>query len=336
MPSRRLPLPAVVDLCRNLRHSLGAGLSLVQVLRQQSKRGRPEVQALAGRLTEALQAGQSLSAALDAEPDVFPPLFLALVRLGEETGHLPEIFRELEQYYQQEWQLRRQLLSQSLLPALQLGFAVFLIAGLIWLLHALSGQALLTVFGLAGAPGAFAFLVLVAAALGSVWVVYRTLTRVTRQQAAGERVLLRVPVVGPCLQTLALSRFTLALTLTLDAGLMITRALRLSLKATGFASYAERGDVVVRELKNGRTLYEALAASELFGPEFLELVATGEEGGRVPEMMRHQAAYYREEASRKLTTLTRVASGAVWVVYAGFMIWMIFRIAGVYFNALKL
>ena len=64
------------------------------------------------------------------------------------------------------------------------------------------------------------------------------------------------------------------------------------------------------------------------------MVATGEEGGRIPEMMRHQADYYAEEASRRLTTLTKALGMAVWLVYAGFMIVAIFSIANIYLSAL--
>jgi type II secretory pathway component PulF len=155
-----------------------------------------------------------------------------------------------------------------------------------------------------------------------------------QQRAAADRLLLNLPALGPCLYCVAMSRFTLALQLTLDSGLAIAKALRLSLKATANAAFAERADVVVQALKRGETLYEALADSRLFTIDFLNIVASAEEGGRVPEMMRHQAEYYQEETSRQLTTLTRVATGVVWVGYAGFMIWMIMRIAGVYLGAL--
>jgi type II secretory pathway component PulF len=67
----------------------------------------------------------------------------------------------------------------------------------------------------------------------------------------------------------------------------------------------------------------------------MHALAVAEEGGRVPEMMRHQQRHYHEEAERRLRTLTRAASGAVWLVYAGLMVLAIFRIASVYLNALK-
>src|SRR5437660_1335970 len=100
MFSRRLSLTTVIELCRMLRQQLSAGLTLHQVMKQQSLRGPGAVRPMAGRLTDAIRQGSSLSAALDVEKDAFPPLFLSLVKLGETTGHLAEIFGELERYYQ--------------------------------------------------------------------------------------------------------------------------------------------------------------------------------------------------------------------------------------------
>jgi type II secretory pathway component PulF len=64
------------------------------------------------------------------------------------------------------------------------------------------------------------------------------------------------------------------------------------------------------------------------------MVAIAEDGGRVPEMMRHQAEHYQEETSRRLTALTRAASGALWLAYAGFTIYAIFSVAQIYLSGL--
>ena len=87
-------------------------------------------------------------------------------------------------------------------------------------------------------------------------------------------------------------------------------------------------------LKNGKPLLEALSRSGLFKEDFLHMIAAGEEGGRVPEIMRHQAGYYQEEAARRLTTLTRLLTMLIWLIYAAFMVATIFRIAGIYLRGL--
>ena len=332
-----LSLANLIELCRVLRHNLSAGVAVQKVIRQQAERGAAAVRPIAGRLRDAIDQGNNLSDALEPVAAEFPPLFLALVKVGEETGQLPEVFGELEQYYALEQKLRRQFWKQSLGPIIQLIAAFLLIAGLIFILGMIArarGNRPMSIFGLSGAGGALTFLVCSFGALGLCWAVYHVFTRYLKQQAVVHEALLRTPALGPCLEAVALARFAMALRLTLDSGTSITRALKLSLRATGNGAYAGRADAVVESLKRGNSLTEALTKARIFPADFLNLVAVAEEGGRVPEMMRHQADYYHEEASRRLTTLTRLAALLIWLIYAAFMIWAIFQIASVYLGAL--
>src|SRR5687767_2211895 len=105
--TRQLPLSSVIALCRALRHNLGAGLTLVQVFRQQADRGPAAVRPFAARVLVSLEQGHSLNEVLEGEKGVLPPLFYSLVKVGEETGHLAEMFAELEKYYLLEEKLRR-------------------------------------------------------------------------------------------------------------------------------------------------------------------------------------------------------------------------------------
>ncbi len=340
MFSRRLPLKDIIDLCRALRHQLAAGLSLQQVMKQQGVRGPRAVRALAGRISEAIQKGSNLSDALDAEEGRFPPLFVSLVKLGENTGHMAEIFGELERYYQLELQLRRQFRSQTILPVIQFVAAIFIFAGVIFILGFLAElsntKPILTIFGRGGAAGALAFLGVIFGSIAVVWILIKSLARIGQQKAWMDRFVLYSPAIGSCLEALVMSRFTLALQLTLDTGLSITNALRLSLNATGNAHFSSHADMVAQALKDGQTLYEALQATGLFSDDFLNMVASSEESGRVPEMMRHQAQYYHEEATRRMKTVTMLAAQGVWLCSAGFIIWAIFRLAGIYLDALKI
>ena len=333
MFSQRVPLADLIDLCRVLRHQLGAGLPIHHVLKKQGERGRSSLRAISARMSDALQAGNSLSSAIDNEQDAFPLLFRSLVKLGETTGHSAEIFGELERYYQLELQLRRQFRSQTFLPIVQFVFAVAIIAGVIFILGMINPQKpMLTIFGLGGGAGSLAFLGFVFGSLSAAFLIYFTIARLGRQKAWMDRLILRTPALGPCLRALIMSRFTLALQLTLDTGLSITQALRLSLESTGNAYFASRADGVVQALKNGQSLHEALEASGLFTSDFLDMIASSEISGSVPEMMRHLAEQYQEEAGRKMTMLTRVAGGAVWCAVAGFIIWAIFKLAFIYLN----
>src|SRR6478735_2632388 len=123
MFSRRIPLPELIDFCRVLRHQLAAGIAIKRVLTQQSERGRRSVRGVAGRLSEAIERGDNLSDALEREARAFPPLFLAMTKVGETTGRLAEIFGELEKYFALELQLLRQFRAHTILPIAQFVFA---------------------------------------------------------------------------------------------------------------------------------------------------------------------------------------------------------------------
>jgi hypothetical protein len=157
MFSSRLPLTDLIELCRVLRHQLSAGISLQRVLQQQSERGRASFRAMAARLSDAIRQGSSFSDALDKEPGAFPPLFLSMVKVGESTGHIAEIFGELESYYQLELQLRRQFRSQTILPIIQFVAAVVIMAGVIYILGLIASlnnaKPLIDIFGLSGGAG---------------------------------------------------------------------------------------------------------------------------------------------------------------------------------------
>jgi type II secretory pathway component PulF len=335
MFSRRIPLADLIDLCRILRHQLGAGLSILQVFRKQGENGRRSYRAIAARISDQVQAGNSLSCAIDDEKDAFPLLFRALVKLGDATGHNPEIFGELERYYQLELQLRRQFRSQTFGPILQFAFAVAIITGLIFFLGVISPQKpLLTIFGFGGWAGALVFLGIVIGSLVFMWLLYAIIARLGRRRVWMDRIMLWTPALGPCLRALIMSRFTVALQLTLDSGLSITKALRLSLEATSNRYFESRADGIVRRLKNGESLHESLEACGLFTSDFLEMVASSEASGSVPEMMRHLAEQYQEETARRMKFLTWLAGSFVWCCVAAFIIWQIFALFLGYLNML--
>src|SRR5439155_16828650 len=122
--------------------------------------------------------------------------------------------------------------------------------------------------------------------------------------------------IGPCLYALSMSRFCLALRFTLETSLAINAALELSLRASGNAAFSACSEQVQTSLRSGDDLTTALVGTHLFTDEFQTIVATGEESGRLPEVMKHQAKFYEEEAERKMTVLTRLSGFGVWAAVA--------------------
>ena len=135
----------------------------------------------------------------------------------------------------------------------------------------------------------------------------------------------RTPVVGRCLCALAVGRFCLALRLTMETGMSITRALKLSFHAADNAAFTARLDRATDSVKRGDDLTVALTATGLFPEEFRHILSTAEESGRMTEVLSQEAEHYHEEAGRRMTVLTVMLSVMVWLTVAAFIILMIFR-----------
>jgi type IV pilus assembly protein PilC len=335
----RYSFDGLATWCRMIRHGHGAGLTLVRVFEMQAKNGPLVLRPAAGRIARKLEAGESLEVALNAESPVLPEMFVSLAGVGERTGRMPEVFGQLEEYYQVQAQMRREFRSQAAWPIFQFVAAVLVIAFVIFIFGFLQPSDATANgpvgFGLLGAPGAILFLVVVGSAVGGLILAYKLLTKSAEKVAGFEAWLLNVPVIGPYVRASALSRFCLALRLTLDSSLSPTKAIRLSLKATGNAAFMAQADRIARRIKKGEEIAQAIGTISIFPADFLATLHVGEESGQIPEVMARQGENYREETARRAKI---VAKAMAWIVYglvAIFIIVAIFRMASVYVNALN-
>jgi type IV pilus assembly protein PilC len=339
--SPQLSLSNLVDLCRVLRHSLGAGIPIVKVFGQQARSGLPGVRPLAESIHKDLERGDSLEAALSRQGGAFPPLFVSLATVGEQAGRLPEIFGELERYFSLRQRLRRQFRTQLIRPVFQYVIAVVIIALLIWILGVIAeshGSKAIDPLGI-GLVGGWGALIFIALGFGipAACIGLYQLAERTGRQAAVEAWLLRLPVLGPCLEAQALTRFCLALRVTQEAGMLPAEALGLSLRASDYATFAAAVPRVQQAVRSGQEMTRALARTRILPEAFVQVLAVAEQSGQLPEVMRRQSDHYRDEAERRLKALTRAAAFLIWLVTAAFIAWAIIRIfMNVYLNALEM
>lgn len=330
----------LVQWCHAFHHGLSAGLPLVRVYRLQGKKGPRPMRDMAERIADRLEKGETLEDSLEVEGKRLPKLFRELSAVGERTGHLPEMYQELGEYYEMQQSLGREFRSQITWPVLQFFGAVFIIAFLIWIFGIIgrpeNGQPVAPVgFGLTGTSGAITFLLAVGVFLGMIFGVYWLLTRGMRGRAAFEAFLMRLPAIGKCAEAFAMGRFCIALRMTLETGMSTDDALRQSLRATNNAAFTSYEDRVVGMIKAGQEIHDAVRICPAFSEEFIEILHVAEISGQIPEVMVRQSEYYREEASRRLKDLTRYAGWAVYAFVALLMIIAIFKIGGNYFGAVN-
>ena len=308
---------------------------VVDLMEKQAGRS---VRRVAAGLSKDLKAGWGFHDALERQGKAFPPLFVALVSVGEESGNLPQVLGHLEEHYVVQQRLRRTFLSQIAWPVFQLVAATLVIAALIYALSLIApsqasnpGEALAAPvdplgLGLAGRRGAFLIL---GAVFGSTLLGLLTFGLVW--QLFGDRVwfqwsLQHLPALGPCLRALALTRLCTALSLMLETRVSAMKTLRLAFLATGNATFIHALPRAEAALRQGNTFTTSLKQARSFPVRFLSAVAIAEEGGHLPEILRRQAEEYQDQADRKLALLNQLASWFVWVLVAVVIASAIFRI----------
>ena len=231
--SPKISTRQLIRLSRQMAVSLNAGIDIRSAWAREVERASGwTMRARYRTILEAVKGGESVSAALAATDDYFPPLFREILAMGEESGHLGEAFAQLADHYETRARMANALLAAMIWPAIELAFALVIVAALIYVPKALANSDIdILGLGLVGAKGVQTyalFLLMVAAGIGAlVYAMRRGVFWVRPIQKA----MLFVPAIGNVLRTLALARIAWSLQLTFNTSMSVRRALRLSLNS---------------------------------------------------------------------------------------------------------
>jgi type II secretory pathway component PulF len=168
----------------------------------------------------------------------------------------------------------------------------------------------------------------------ALFLLFRAVSRGMVWTGPIQRFVLQLPGIGKPLQTVAIARLAWAMHVTLDVGMEVQLALRLSLRSTHNARYIDQIPLIVSEIAAGSSIYEAFFHAGGYPVEFLDTLAVGEQSGKIAESMRVLARQYQERARTALATLTMLAGWAVWAVIAALLIALIFRVFSFYIGAI--
>jgi type II secretory pathway component PulF len=326
--SSKCPLPALVEWCRTLNHSIGAGLDPIRIFRQQGKSGPRALRPLAKELAEKLAKGTSLEDTLEPHRNRFPPLFVELVAVGEQSGRLEDTFRELSEYYETTLSVQRSFRSQMAYPAIQFIAAVLIISALIFILSLLGSKMDPTGLGITGAFGAFMFMGVSFGLVGGALLAFKLSADNVKWRTTMEGILLYLPGWGPALLNFALHRFCIALRMTTEAAMRAEKVLHYSFRATANGAFMRGEERAIAVAKKGGEVHEAIAASGApFPEEFCHMVLVAEEAGEMSEVMERLAKNYMEEAARRLKDAAQYTGWAIYGLVAMLIIFAIFSIA---------
>lgn len=320
---------------REFLHRLGAGrpttADLVLFARQMysiTKAGLPLLKGLRGLaqsthnallrdalhdVLHSLESGRDFATSLGRHPDIFPPLFVSLVRVGESTGTLDNSFLRLCEYLGEDQAVQDRVKSAVRYPiivviviALAVSvITVFVIPRFAPLFKVLGNDIPLPtriIMGTSALVRHHGLLLLLCAALALVGFNRFIATETGRYR--WDRFKLFLPVLGELLRLSVLSRVTRSLAISLEAGLPMIQALTLLSRAAGNEYLAEQLVHVRDAVERGEPLSRAAAGVGIFPPIVLQMVLVGEETGELTRLLTEVSGFYQREVDYRLRNLT--------------------------------
>jgi type IV pilus assembly protein PilC len=325
-------------LCRRMSTSLAAGIDIRRTMAREAGNARGSLARRLSVVNDHVARGGGLSEGFQSTGQYFPSLFRQLVDVGEQTGHSAEVFAQLAEHYEHQLAMRRSFLTSITWPLIQLFVAIATIGLLIWVMGLLSARGATSDvlgWGLKGSKGLGIYLLIVGLIASVIAVVIQAARRGAAAWKPVQAALLRVPVLGRAMQTLALSRLSWTLHLTLETGMDVRRALRVALLNSGNVRFERAAEPMLATIAQGRPIHEAMQQARVFPAVFIDAVTVGEESGRLVETLAILSRQQQDEARSAIAILVKLAGFAVWLLVAALIITMIFRLAGFYLGTIQ-
>ena len=336
----RIGARPLAALSRRLGTSIDAGVDMRTIWQREADRQWPaRHRHFFADIYDSVSRGVTLTDAIQKSGEYFPSMWREMVTVGEESGKLGEVFRNLAEQYEFQVAMAREFRRQLTWPMIQLGMALMVVAGfitVIGMLPAASQEMLKPItFGLVGEAGAFKFLCGVGAIVAGVWFFIRSAQRGLLWVKPVQRLAMLFPIISQPFKTLGIARFAWAGGVTLGSGMAVERALPLSLRATHNAFFTDAIDQVTRQIRAGRPVNEALADTHTLPAEFLDAMEVGENSGRLPETMDLLSRDYQDRSRASISMLTSLTAYLIWACVMLLLIWAIARLFNAYMDQIN-
>jgi general secretion pathway protein F len=330
---KRITTAELLIFTRELATLLGAGMPLDRSLTTLTDLAQTaEMKRVTGEVLEAVRGGSSLAEALGQHPKVFPPLYVNMVKAGEVGGMLDQVLQRLLEYLTSAQELRDEVISALTYPLILVGVGGLSVAVLLVFVLPkfatmfadlgqtlpLSTRMMLAISDAATSPWSLIGVPLI---IGGIYGLYRYVQ--SSQRLAFDAFKLRMPVLGRLLRLTEVSRFTRTLGTLLRSGVPMLQALDIVRAVSGNQVITQALGEVQVGVREGAGVSGPLSRSGAFPPLALQMIAVGEDTGKLDEMLLSTADFFDREVRNDVKRLTRLLEPAMILIMGlvvGFMV----------------
>jgi general secretion pathway protein F len=329
---KRIPLSEVSLMLRQLATLLEAGLPLEQGLAVLIEQGdNPAMRQVIAALRSEVLAGSTLARSMEKHRGTFPDIHRALIRAGEESGELATVMDKLASYSEAQQALQQKIGLAMVYPAIVITVAILVVGGLLLFVvppvvevFQQTRQALPFLTRALIALSDFltaTWLYLIAILAGGAFAAHRALKQEALRFQLHLR-LLRLPIVGKLIRGSNTARMASTLAILAGSGVSLLTALDAACGVVSNLPMRRALEDAALKVREGVTLSRSLAASGLFPPVLIHLIASGEQSGRLDTMLDRVAKQQSQEVAGFTTALTSIME-PVLILFMGAVVLLI-------------
>ncbi len=314
-----------ITFARSLGNMLEAGLSLTRAIAVMDKQTKnTKLKNIYQALNTDLSAGKTFHESLQKFNKIFPPIFISMVKAGEESGNLAESLRTIAMQMEKTYQLQKKIKGAMVYPAVII--SVMIIIGIImmvtvvpkltatfkdlktelpkptrfiiWLSDSLQNHYIL-------------FLLVLVACAAIVYTIFHT----TTGKRGFDWFVTRIPVIGKIIIESSSARTTRTLSSLVSSGVDLLQAVRITRDVLQNVYYKDTLEEVEKSVEKGKALATVFTGHEHLYPPFVgEMISVGEETGRLASMMQGVATFYENEVEQKTKDLSTIVEPVLMVL----------------------
>src|SRR6195256_2580295 len=346
MAGRRIPRQDLINFCFHLEQLTNAGVPVIEGLVDlRESIENPRFREVASGLVEAIEGGRSLSQALAEFPEVFSKVFVSLIRAGEQTGKLPEVLKSLTESLKWEDELAAQTKKLMVYPAF-VGSIVLLVTFflMIYLVPQMAGfirnmgQDLPLQTRILIATSSFfvnywwAILIAPFAAWFGLKFAMRTNPAV---EYAVDHYKITMPLIGPILRKIILSRFASSFAMMYSAGITVLDAIRSCEEIVGNRPLEAALHRAGQQISEGKNLTAAFQDLGVFPPLVIRMLRIGENTGALDTALLNVSYFYNREVKESISKVQAMIEPALTLVLGAILGWVMLSVLGPVYDTIS-
>lgn len=342
----RIARQDLINFCFHLEQLSTAGVPMIEGLADlRDSVDNPRFREVVSGLIESIEGGKNLSAALGDYPEVFSRVFANLVRSGEQTGKLPEVLKGLTETLKWEDELAAQTKKLLMYPAF-VGSIVLLVTFflMIYLVPQMTGfirnmgqeVPLQTVILIAVSDFFVSYWWGVLAAPFVAWFGLKlAMRRNPAVEYAVDHYKISMPVIGPILRKIILSRFTSSFAMMYASGITVLDAIRSCEQIVGNKPIENALRIAGQQIADGKNLTAAFQDLALFPPLVIRMLRIGENTGALDTALLNVSYFYNREVRESIGKVQAMIEPALTLLLGALLGWVMLSVLGPVYDSIS-